>query len=638
MPVEGLFGAIDEMKREDFNALVTRLEVLAKERPATYRFRVGALAALGYAYVLLLLGIVAGLMVFVAWVGAEPARGGNIGGIVRIELFLGVFAFLFLRALWVRFPRPTGIKLRRDEVPEVFRFVDELTGWLHAPRFSYILLTNDFNAAVLQRSVLGIFGLHENYLLLGLPLMEALTPDQFRSVIAHEMGHSSGNHGRFSAWIYRVRSTWGRLMAELQARQSWGTWLMKGFLNWYGPFFDAYSFVLARQHEYEADRCAAAVTSPRIAAEALLLLHVKERRLGAVHWPAMQRQVRQQPEPVSNYVSQLIGAVRAPVGGPDVSKWLPRALAESTSTEDTHPSLSDRLRSLGVTDPPDIVASQSETAAAFFLGAHREKFAAAFDKQWMNESGTMWKQQHEQSVAAEKELAELNGRASLSEDEDWRRICLTGELAGDETALPMLETFAGRYPNHAGVNFALGRILLDREDERGLEFMRRAMDRDAHNVLPGCEAVTQYLRLKGRLDELPEYQRRAEKQHDVLTAAQEERAIVTERDKVEPNGLEAAVIVNVRRQLAAFDVIAEAYLIRKVVKYLPEKPVLVLVVLMKDVWYKFQSDAKYAALSEDLVGKLNIGGNQFWVFVVGKRRHAMLRKARKVAGSRVVPG
>src|SRR5207249_200161 len=114
----------------------------------------------------------------------------------------------------------------------------------------HVLLTDDFNAAAAQRPRLGIFGWQENYLLLGLPLMLALTPGQFRSVVAHELGHLSGNHGKFGGWIYRINRTWEQLVERMTQSRSWVSGIFTKFFGWYMPFFEAYSFVLRRQQEY----------------------------------------------------------------------------------------------------------------------------------------------------------------------------------------------------------------------------------------------------------------------------------------------------------------------------------------------------------------------------------------------------
>ena len=50
--------------------------------------------------------------------------------------------------------------------------------------------------------------------------------------------------------------TWFQLLERVQKIRHKGSFIFENFFNWYAPFFSAYSFVLARMDEYEADRCA----------------------------------------------------------------------------------------------------------------------------------------------------------------------------------------------------------------------------------------------------------------------------------------------------------------------------------------------------------------------------------------------
>src|SRR4030095_76692 len=122
-----------------------------------------------------------------------------------------------------------------------YDLVREVETAVQSPHVHHIILTDDFNAAVVQIPRLGVFGWQKNYLLVGLPLMQALSPAQFRAVIAHELGHLSGNHGRFAGWIYRVRLTWVQLLTRLQQEGRHGSFIFERFINWYAPFFNAYS-------------------------------------------------------------------------------------------------------------------------------------------------------------------------------------------------------------------------------------------------------------------------------------------------------------------------------------------------------------------------------------------------------------
>jgi len=160
---------------------------------------------------------------------ARSVSGVAVNALIKLGWPLLLLAYAILRALWVRFPRPDGVAVTRAQAPALFTMVEELRRKLACPRFHHVLLTAEWNAAVAQRPRLGPFGWYENYLQLGLPLMTGLSLDEFRAVLAHELGHLSRNHGRFGSWIYRIRATWGRLLESLhQARHHWRG-LFEGF-------------------------------------------------------------------------------------------------------------------------------------------------------------------------------------------------------------------------------------------------------------------------------------------------------------------------------------------------------------------------------------------------------------------------
>src|SRR5262249_15618506 len=161
---------------EQFDTLVQRLEEYARKRPAQYRVRVGLLAAMGYAYIVLVLALLFALLGALVVAGSHSEARYLVGKLGWIVLSLAV---IVLRALWVRFPAPRGLELRRDQAPALFRMLDELWSSLRAPRFHHVQLIEEFNAAVVQVPRLGLLGWQRNYLLLGLPLMQALSPEQF---------------------------------------------------------------------------------------------------------------------------------------------------------------------------------------------------------------------------------------------------------------------------------------------------------------------------------------------------------------------------------------------------------------------------------------------------------------------------
>ena len=536
------------MTHEKFEALVQKLEPFARRSPGQYRLRVGLLAVLGYVYLLAMLGIVVGLLALLAM----AVLSGHAVILIKLGIPLMVVAGLILRALWVSLPPPAGPELRRDSAPGLFAMLDELSRRLHAPRLHHVQLDDEFNAGIVQIPRLGVFGWQRNFLILGLPLMEAVSPEQFRAVLAHEMGHLSGNHSRFSGWVYRVRLTWERLLESLLERRHAGLWLFTGFFGWYAPFFSAYSFVLARADEYVADRCAAEVTGRQTAAEALVAIQVKGHFLADKFWPQIAEQAQRQAEPPAALYASMFQNLRDGPADSDARRWLAQALAEKTGVDDTHPSLSDRLAALGCEAVPAVPPPPAETAAQRFLGPVAEQHRAFLDAQWRRQIAPRWKEQHQEALKGQSVLDALERKASeggLTEGEAWDRARLTAELRGGEAALPLLSEFSASHPDHALAAYALGFLLLEQGDAQGLAHLERAMAREADGVLPACEAAYDFLRRRGQETEANAYRARAEQHLEKLALAQAEREQVDRKDRFFEHGLGDDVLAVMRGPL-----------------------------------------------------------------------------------------
>jgi Zn-dependent protease with chaperone function len=333
------------MANEEFSALVARLEQQSRERPGWYKARVTLLAILGYGYV----GIVLALLLALS--AAVIASAVYLKALaVKIAIPILFVVGLVLKAMWVRLSPPEGRALGPREAPALFEMLERLRRKLKAPRFHRVLMTGDFNAAVVQQPRLGLFGWHRNYLLIGLPLMKSLTPEQFEAVLAHEFGHLARGHGRMSNWIYRLRMTWARLMSALEGQRSWGTFLFRRFFNWYAPYFSAYSFPLARANEYEADATAARLVSPGALGQALTAVNVIGSYLGENYWPRIYRQAGNLPQPRLAPFTELGGGLASDLKDESsVRRWLDQALERVTTVDDTHPALAERVKAIGET-------------------------------------------------------------------------------------------------------------------------------------------------------------------------------------------------------------------------------------------------------------------------------------------------
>ncbi|MGK7915230.1 MAG: M48 family metalloprotease [Prochloraceae cyanobacterium] len=508
-----------------FDALVEKLEKFSKRHPGSYRLRVALLAVLGYAYLFLVL---AGLLALVGLVVLLIVSSGRVNAyMIKLGILLLIPAWVIVRSLWVTFPAPQDLRLTRREVPDLFALVDRLSAKLQAPRCHKILLNEDFNAAVVQIPRLGIFGWQENYLLLGLPLMQSLSLEQLKAVLAHELGHLSGNHFSFAAWIYRIRQTWMQIYQRLHQSEEHGAsvWL-NFFLEWYWPSFNAYSFVLARMNEYEADRCAVQLVGAKNTAEALINVEIKARFLERSFWPDIYKLVEHQAEPPKNVYSSMLDVLHSPLSEEKRNQWLEEALVKKTNNEDTHPCLADRLKALGYLTAqaqklPQPVTRQTN-AAKHLLGNRLKHLARHFDLDWKQATSTPWRQRYGYRKQLESKLQVLEQKAqvqTLAEQEAWERAYYTLELRGGEVAVPLLQDVLKIQPAHAQANYILGQVLLHKADAAGITCIEKAIAQRSDWVIEGCELVYSFLCQQGQAEKAQKYRQRAERHYQLVLKA-----------------------------------------------------------------------------------------------------------------------
>lgn len=583
-----------------FEALVRKLERSAKDQPKTYQMQVGLLAALGYVYifgiVILLLaligGILGGMLILTIWVSRNPSTGMGALNLVKIliPMSVGVMALIgvVFRAFQVHFPVPQGIPVDRAQAPRLFAALDEICNKLSAPRFHHVLMDDEFNAYVSQHPRFGLLGGHVNYLVLGLPFMEGLSPAQFRSVLSHEIGHLSRSHGRFGGWIYHVRQTWDQMLTALNRENHVGILLFLPFFRWYSPYFAAYSFVLRRGNEYAADRCAAEVCGAEVTAQALIMGEIKGRAYGQEFWGGLLKQARTEPRVPQSVYGYLQTSLREP--SEKEGRWYEDALEERTGLSDTHPGLTDRLAALGyrlvpggpldLPKPPlPLPPPVTEIASTFYLGPLISRIVAPMDAKWRQNIADAWVQTHQEAQRQQQTLEDLEAKVAegkISLAEAWQRAALTADLHGDQEGLPLVQEFLRAKPDHAQANFVLGKMLLERKDARGLPYIKKAMETTPEAVGAGCETISWFLRGQGRTAEAASYRERGRRHERDWEGSQAERAGVAVTDKFLYHGLPAEETAKFREQMSSFPQVWRVYLVRKQVKFFPERPLYVL--------------------------------------------------------------
>jgi Zn-dependent protease with chaperone function len=634
------------MTRQDFDKLVRRVEDGVGRRPVALAWRVALLALAGYAGLLVWLavvvGISAGFYAAMFWVELE---GKILCGVLGTGFLFGG-GYAALRALLVRLEPPAGRPVTPAETPRLFAVLADLRKRLHSTPFHQVLIVADCNAGVVQIPRLGALGWSRNYLLLGLPLLDGLSVDEMRAVLAHEFTHLSRDHGRFFHWLYRLRRSWEEVFKELSRPQvragvSLRAFTVK-FVDWFWPRFNAHAFVLSRANEYEADAQAARLAGAANVASSLLRVKLHSRWLENNHWPAVWQQANAQPEPPGNVFVRIRDGLRAGLAAGERVRWLNEAFRMVTTNSDTHPCFAERLRAIGF--PPDgvialVSVAPAASAAEALLGGALEGIRADVQNNWQKEVETIWRERHARASALSSRLAALEeAMPNMDGDVDglWDKAAMMLDLHTDREVEPLLRRILALRPGHGPANFHLGRILLDAGRAEGEACLGRVMTEDEASVPQACALLRDYYRRTGRHEKLREIDVRLDRYEKDLEASRLERREVSARDTLLPHDLSAADLEDLRRTLAAEPRLARAALGRKELRYFPKQRLFLLCVRRRSAWHRLPSRDRDQELVQRLMHRVHLPGRVL-VFAPRGAFRALARKLARVPGSEIYP-
>ncbi len=572
------------MQIDEFKTLVARLETRSAQSPGTYRFKVAMLTLLGFGLLALLMGAVGlGLLLLVGLAIAAALSGG---GALLLVLKLGKLLVLLalplwlmlrssVRALFIRLPKPEGHEISRTEAPALFAALDRMRKAMRGPQVHHVLIVDDLNAAIVQRPAFGLLGWPRNFLLLGLPLLEGMAPDEALAVVAHEYGHLAGSHGRFAAFIYRLRHTWATVQAYAEHLRGWVGAVVGPPLRWYGPFFNAYTFVLARANEYQADAAAAELVGAAPAAHALKRVNV----LTAQHQRFMGgtfERIDFDAVPPADLMQRWASHVGQAPAAADTERWLGDALDRAGQVTDSHPTLRARLSALPLQEPVDAPPPPlaGPSAAQAWLGSTLEPLRQSFQRRWADQLKQPWAERHAQARELMQRLDELRGIETRDDAQQLELLRLTRRFEPEADLREAIAAFNAEHPDRAGGLFLEALACLDRNDETGLERLERAITLDPDGTKLCCEQAHAFCVRQGRVDAADRWAQRWRERDVLENARSQEMNALPERTSLVAHGLDAHALGRFQNLLklldrkdgSAMDKVQEVYLARRPVK------------------------------------------------------------------------
>ncbi len=537
---------------------VRRWEETARARPISYRCLLTGWSVIGFAAPIALAGLA--LVVAIAVVIADPTNTLRLIGATIGACGAAVAVALSVR---VKFQATAYEQVTREEAPDLFAAIDAVREKVGGPAVEGVHIGDAPAVSIEQAPIYGLYGGYRSRLVIGLPLLQALSTRQLIAVIAGEFARFGPAGGRLSGFLFRTRAFWRAFIDPARAERMIASPGMRAFARWYAPALEAVGAPFARARAYDADAAGAVAADAQTTADALIRAALAERYLGETFWPKVRTRMQTCARPNVAPFKHMDKTFMAMRSWRQSEAWLQEIERDAAGAGEAAPPLVERIARLGAEPRLAAVGAQRAT---LLLGSLYETLLDEFDQNWRDRVADEWSAEHERAQEGLARLAALDmeaAEAALEPEAANERGALAQFLMTPEAAIARYKEAVVWDEDNAKAWLALGRLLAGAGHPRADKYFDRAallepslglaaasakyrwcVDR---GDVSGAEAAMESVRIEGA-------------EHDFAEAAV---SALSPDEPMAPHGLYDEALAPVLRMVAKVEGVKAAYLLRK---------------------------------------------------------------------------
>jgi hypothetical protein len=302
----------------------------------------------------------------------------------------------------------------------------------------------------------------------------------------------------------------------------------------------------------------------------------------------------------------------------EARRWLHEEMTRINNREQTHPCLSERLKTVGFVFrghiPP--APGPSNSSADHWLANHAA-MASTFNTEWQATHAEMWEHAHENGARLLKRRDALHARYlsdELSQDEHWELVTLTHHFDGADAAQPVLMAFIALNPHHSQALYRLGADLLEEGDARGIPFIEGAMFYDRDAIVPGCAVLRDFADAYGHRALVEDAESKLEAHADLEVMADAERSKAPTPEQLRPHNLTNQQVATLQGSLIPHEVIIAADVAQVLVQHIPERAHYLVIIHLATSWWSAREEDADQKLIMSLMETISLPGTCVIVF------------------------
>ncbi len=523
----------EDQQKLDADYFVSLIE-FSKENPKRFQKEYKGLIGHGLRYIVLLFILIilslAGIIAF------GVAGEGDTGYFAVFAAGLAAVLYTIIKSLYIKSVPLAGYEITAVSSPEIIKTVERARFKTISPPIDKIIVMASAGCGV-SENILGFGRKRENVLFIGVYLLMMLTPDELEAIYIHEFSHIYRKDTHVSNKINSAIARWSNILNNLQSRGIIANTLLKRFAEHYITKMQFYYTADSKSRETLADKDAAETVGKEAYARASLKIEFIEYYFSLTSEKS-NFDFRVLETPPENALDMLMESFVREFEQ-NKTKWKEQILKRISNKIETHPSYSERMAEVGV-ESFDFDVSYKISALP-----ETRKIIDDFNADWQKEMEEKW----EEYTASYKKSKELVRGFEFSEDNEKNieYAMALEDLSRGEEALEIYGKILEKDKDHAPAAFRSGLIYLSREDERGIEFVKAALEADSDFIDAGLQAISAFLNRNGLKDKKEEMEKWALEKSGIYDKKTDEAENLYLSDVLE----EAEISEDKRRELKA---------------------------------------------------------------------------------------
>ncbi|HED36320.1 MAG TPA: hypothetical protein ENJ08_19160 [Gammaproteobacteria bacterium] len=472
-------------------------ESIAHRHPGAYQFVLCCLTIAGYTFIFSLPVTVVLLAAFIPNQIISAADFISVS-VIFIEIAIALIAASLSATLFqLKIPLPPGRPVNADETPKLFSLIDELNLSFSAqklqPRIQQIKISQRFEIRIIRTPRNGFPVLFTNTLILGLPLLQCLSPKQLKNLVSHKITHLSGSRSRLSSWLYFSGTYWNQYNLALKKQVKSPNIFLLVFFAWFSPLYHLLAREIEKIECMNVDKLLTEKISAEDLSDAFIQQFICHKYLNDSFWPTLNEKAYRHSTPPYMPYSSIERNLKSKLDDITRQSWLDSALFD-TSEPANAPSLSHRLKQLKINNPP-LPGFLQTSAAEYFLDKALPVLIQQMDKVWEVSNQFSWQKKY---VKGQSELSHLNELAIqadqglLSDERIWEYMQLIKRHNDEQQAIAKYREILKLNTQDPRISFEIGHTLLEHMNKDGIKALERTMQLEEGYTVMSCQILTRF--------------------------------------------------------------------------------------------------------------------------------------------------